>query len=382
MTSACPPPPTPVTPDRAARAARASRIEGLIAGRPQTGPQTVHFDIANACNTRCTTCWHHSPHLTAEHTPTAAWKRRTLPLATFRALMDQLDALGGLEQIVLSGMGDPTLHPDLPAMVELAHARGVGVTIITNLLRADLPRLLASPGELHLLASVCGVTEPVWQAFHAHPRPDGFETLLAQLARCRDHGFRPKHVQVINRQNFHQLVAMVDFAARYPAERVNFKLASLARGTEAVALSDAERRHLQDTLIPEAQDRARALGVETDLAAFATQIHPGSHRTAPIEATGCFMGYLYARVTVDLELLYCCNTQVSVGHLGPDVDLGALWSGPRYQAMRDQLRAGRYFAGCDQCGKYKQNLKWSERLRATLPPAVFADLIGRPEAAP
>ena len=39
------------------------RLRGVLANRPLLGPQTAHFDIANACNTRCTTCWDHSPHL-------------------------------------------------------------------------------------------------------------------------------------------------------------------------------------------------------------------------------------------------------------------------------------------------------------------------------
>ena len=48
-----------------------------------------------------------------------------------------------------------------------------------------------------------------------------------------------------------------------------------------------------------------------------------------------------------------------------------------WQERREAVRAGRYFSGCDQCGKLKQNLKWSERLRRELPPSTFAALLGR-----
>ncbi|MFT7581407.1 MAG: MoaA/NifB/PqqE/SkfB family radical SAM enzyme, partial [Myxococcota bacterium] len=125
---------------------RKQRIAGMLAGKPTLGPGTVHFDIANACNTRCTTCWHHSPFLEAAHRPSALWKKQRLTLAAFERIFDEFVALGGLTNIILSGMGDPTLNPALYAMVERAHAHGVAVTIITNLLRADVPRLLASPG--------------------------------------------------------------------------------------------------------------------------------------------------------------------------------------------------------------------------------------------
>ncbi|MFO0745162.1 MAG: radical SAM protein [Myxococcota bacterium] len=370
----------------ARKAARKARVEGLLAGRPRTGPQTVHFDLANACNTRCTTCWHHSPHLDPARAPTAAWKKQQLGLDAFRASFDDLVALGGLEAVILSGMGDPTLNDALYDMVAHARRADVHVTIITNALRLDVPRLMAAVGAapgaataeaLDILASICGVSEPVWQAFHAHPRADGWATLQARLADFRAAGFRPKHVQVINAQNFHELVAMIDFAAEHRAKSVAFKLASLAHGTEAVALGDADKRRLADELVPAARARAEALGVETDLAAFARQIHEGSDRTAPIEEIGCFMGYLYARVTVLGEVLFCCNTNVPVGDLARGDRLAELWTGPAWQARRDDLRAGRYFTGCDQCGKLKQNLKWSDKLRAGLGESAFLPLIGR-----
>lgn len=368
------------------KATRRARLEGLIEGRPRVGPQTVHFDLANACNTRCTTCWHHSPHLLPEHRPSAAWKKQVLPLAAFQRALDDLIGLGGLEAVILSGMGDPSLNDDLYDMVAYACAAGLHVTIITNALRIDVPRLMRAstptptPGPtpaLDVLFSICGVTAPVWQRFHAHPRPDGFETMLARLAEFRAVGFRPKHVQVINADNFHELVAMVDFAHAHDARLVNFKFASLAHGTEVVALSDEAKRRLAEELVPAAIARAAALGVETDLAAFLRQIHPGSARTAPIEDIGCFMGFLYARVTVLGEVLFCCNTNVAVGDLRSGQRLADLWTSPAWQARRDDLRAGRYFTGCDQCGKLKQNLKWSDKLRTTLGESRFLPLIGR-----
>ncbi len=359
---------------------RHQRIASMVRGRPELGPDTVHFDIANACNTRCTTCWHHSPFLAPEHRPSGAWKRQRLAFSDYARILDEVASLGGLAHVILSGMGDPTLNPELVAMVRHAHGHGLSVTIITNLLRADLDALLASPGELDLLTSICGVTPKSWQDFHAHPRPDGWQVLTKQLEQLRAVGFRPKHVQVINNANAHELVEMVEFAAEYPVKRVNFKLASLARGTEAVALSAHEKQHLRDELVPAAMAAAERLGVDTDLSAFARQIHPDGHATSPIAEVGCFMGYVYCRVTVEQELLYCCNTQVSIGQLGPDVSASELWRGSRYASIRSTLRRGAYFKGCTQCGKFKQNVKWHERLSELLEPGVMRSLYGGPPA--
>ena len=36
-------------------------LAGLADGEVLTGPQTIHLDITNGCNTNCITCWDHSP---------------------------------------------------------------------------------------------------------------------------------------------------------------------------------------------------------------------------------------------------------------------------------------------------------------------------------
>ena len=281
---------------------------------------------------------------------------------SYRRIMDDLIELGGLDQIILSGMGDPSLNRELPEMVEYAHRHGVGVTIITNLLAANLARILNSEGELNLLVSICGVTEEAWNAFHDGALAGGFPKLIQQLTLLKEANFLPKHVQVINAQNYHELPAMVEFAAAWPTKRINFKFASLVNGTEAVALNADQKRELLDVLIPRAQAIATFKGIETDLRAFATQISVDSHQTSPIADVGCHMGTIYCRVTVDQELLYCCNTNISVGWIDEKHSFRDLWEGSQYAGLRKRLGNGDFFDSCHQCGKYKQNFKWAEKL--------------------
>ncbi|MEO1273167.1 MAG: hypothetical protein AAFX99_34200, partial [Myxococcota bacterium] len=160
-------------------------------------------------------------------------------------------------------------------------------------------------------------------------------------------------------------------------KRINFKFASLGNGTEAVALSRDQKEELCGDLIPRAQAFADAWNIPTDLEAFEAQVSMGDLRTAPIEEVGCFMGLLYSRVTVQGQVLFCCNTRVRVGHLDGPGSFAALWRGGRWQALRDSVRQGHYFQGCDQCGKFKQNWKWSSKLKERLAPEAFAALLGQ-----
>lgn len=348
-------------------------LAGIDAGSPVRGPETVHVDITNGCNTNCITCWDHSPLLDAPRT--AAWKRRRIELDAFEALLDDIASLGGLRAIVLSGMGEPFTHPDVYGMIEAVKERGLHLTIITNLVAADPERIVAL-GVDQLLIGIHGASEGAYLAFHPSFRAAEWRALHASLERFRGAGRRYKHVHVVCRPNAGELVDMVRLAARYDALRVNFKLASLRDGTEACRVTEAQRDLLARTLVPEARRVASELGVATNLDLFAAQLEAGGARTAPIEDVGCFMGYAYARVLVDGTVLYCCNVDARVGSLA-EAPFSALWNGPSWNALRDRFRAGEYFASCGQCGKLEQNVKLGRAFAARYGEARLFDVTGR-----
>jgi MoaA/NifB/PqqE/SkfB family radical SAM enzyme len=328
-------------------------LAGLDAGAPKLGPRSIHIDITNGCNANCITCWDHSP-LLDEPRP-AAWKRQLMSAEQVEALLDDVLTLGGLEAVVLSGMGDPFTHRDVYRIIAAVKARGLHLTIITNLIPADPERVLALAVD-QLLIGVHAAGPEAYRAFHPSFQSDEWERLHAALGTFQAAGRRYKHVQVICAVNAHELVDMVRLGARYDAERINFKLASLRAGTEQARISEDQRRRLREELVPAAVDAARSLGVTTNLDVFASQLAAGGAATAAIEDTGCLMGYAYARVQVDGVVLFCCNTEVVVGSLD-EAPFSELWRGPSWEAWRARMRRGEYLASCAQCGKLNQNVK-------------------------
>lgn len=355
------------------------RWRGLLEGRPLTGPETVHIDIANGCNTNCVTCWDHSPFLTNPRD--LAWRRQRRTLAEFQEVADDAADLGA-EALIISGQGEPFTNPDACDMLAHAKKRGLHVTFISNVLLLDPDRVVAL-GLDDLLASVNGADEASWLAFHPNQRPRDWQILLEKLARLRDLGFSPKHVQVVDSENT-DLPRMVELARTYGAKRVNWKLASTAEGTEAVCVTREQRARMLAESLPAARALAEAAGLETNAAAFEEQLRADEDgtRTAPIEENGCFMGYLYARVLVDGTVLYCCNTEVEVGRLGGGVRFRDLWLGPAWQALRDSLRRGEYFRGCERCGKWVENAKVAKRIDRKLGRETRLRLIGRALSSP
>lgn len=342
------------------RALRRVVLDDLARGVPSVGPHNVHIDVINGCNAACVTCWDHSPLL--EVPRPASWKRRRLPLARFHEVCDQLRDLGSVRAVVLSGMGEPLIHPDIYAMIERVKAEGWHLTVLTNLVAADIDRF-ADSGVDTVLVGVQGATPATYAAFHPGWTEQQFFTMCRYLRRLGSAGVRTRHVQVINRDTAEEVVAMVRFGRMFRADRVNFKLASLFAGTEACGVEPDQRDRLLREDVPRARALAEELGVTTNLDLFEQQLRASCgdlRATVPIESIGCSMGHVYTRITVTGDVLYCCNPKVRVGHLD-DGSLADQWFGTAWQAWRDRLRRGEYPADCDKCGKFEQNRKWAAR---------------------
>ncbi len=349
-------------------------LAGVDLGRVLTGPETIHIDVTNGCNTNCITCWDHSPLLAVGRT--SAWKRTRVEAAAVEAILDDVLSLGGLEAVIVSGMGEPFTHPDIDRILEAVKARGLHVTVITNLIPADEERVLAI-GVDQLLIGIHAASEASYRAFHPSFQADEWRQLHRKLARFAAAGRRYKHVQVICRTNAHELADMVRLADRYAAAQLNFKLASLGGGTEACRITEEQREGLASGSIAEAAEVAAALGVETNLDVFAAQVAAGGEATAPVRDVGCFMGYYYARILVDGTVLYCCHTVVRVGSLAGGARFSELWDGERWRALRERLRGGRYFASCAQCGKLNQNVKLARRFGGAFGERRLLEVTGR-----
>ena len=102
----------------------------------------LFIEITNACNFKCTWC------------PDDIMGRRRGFMKkekVYRILDEIADKrawLGPLYPVKLHQMGEPFLHPDLPAIVEHAESRGVGIELNTNcglITRENIDALLACP---------------------------------------------------------------------------------------------------------------------------------------------------------------------------------------------------------------------------------------------
>lgn len=356
------------------------RLLGFFERRPRLGPETVHIDITNACNLDCVTCWNYAPGLS---TPKPAdWKQQRMDAASFHRVLDEVAATGA-ERIILSGGGEPFMHPQIYDFIAAVKARRLILTVISNGTLCDFSRLAELQVD-QMLINTSSASAAGYIAYHPNQTVETFEHLIDGVNSVRGR-IGVNLVQVINALNAHELVAMVELSAQVGA-RASFKLGDTPPGTEACALSDAQKRTLLDRQIPQAREMADRLEVRHNLDAFAGQI--GLSITAKVISAGapalradrcaissssplrpdalpttckkndvapppCFAGYLYSRVFVDGRVFFCCE-HISVGHIN-EANFGEIWTSAPYDAVRQRLHEGRGYPGCARCGKHDMN---------------------------
>ncbi|MGH7789239.1 MAG: radical SAM/SPASM domain-containing protein, partial [Candidatus Binatia bacterium] len=121
-------------------------------------PTRLVIEPTNACNLRCPHC----------HTGAGRFGRppAMLPPAPYLKLLDELGDY--LLLIEVFNWGEPMLHPQLPALIAAASARGIATRVNTNLsipfTAADAERLVAS-GLTDLFVSIDGATQAVYQRY-------------------------------------------------------------------------------------------------------------------------------------------------------------------------------------------------------------------------
>src|SRR5215469_13220349 len=150
-------------------------------------PREVYIEPTNRCNELCQTC----PRTFFTREPEA-----DLDLERFLGILDQFP---GVERVVLHGVGEPLLAPDLPAMVAEANRRGARVLFNTNALALHrrLAERLVAAGLDELRISMDAADRRTYLAIRgvdgyekAMRRTADFCRLLRELADCRTAGAR------------------------------------------------------------------------------------------------------------------------------------------------------------------------------------------------
>ncbi|MGH7318640.1 MAG: radical SAM/SPASM domain-containing protein [Candidatus Rokuibacteriota bacterium] len=318
-------------------------------------PRTLYLETTNRCDSKCQTCI---------RTFQTLEPPKDLTLQELRGIVDQFPVL---ERVVLHGIGEPLLNPELFSII--TYLKGKGATVLFNsdaiTLTAPRARRLIETGLDEYRVSMDAATAETYLRIRGVSRFDRVVANVRSLvALQRELGARTPRVSLwftAMKANLEELPALVRLAAdlgvgEVYVQRLVFNGLGLA--VEAQSLHRVLREREQ-SLLAEAEALARAEGIAFRASGMAT---PLASLTGADEArrpwAGCQRPWTLSYVTANGHVLPCCISPWTAKDyagliLGNALEQGfaEIWNGERYRRFRMDFETDVAPDPCRGCGR-------------------------------
>ena len=302
-------------------------------------PVVAQVEPTVRCDLACTFC--HSQELRR------ARKSPDMTIEQFRHVIDELHFLLGLGIV---GMGEPTLHPDFPRMVEYANSKGICTQTVTNCNRhtLEISRLLVSTGLRQIRVSIDGATP---EAYEKSRKGAQFERTIENLRRLVEYRGSRRYPRII--------VQMLAFDYNY------HNIPDLARlclsiGVDELMIQGRPTDWGKNGYVDQTVSRAATTAGNDYEKALneAKQIVTGSrlifedHRSHYSTDHPCRKPWSDLYVATTGDVVPCCTIAdpgvMRMGNLF-EQSFTDIWNGPKYVAFRKSIKDGRIPRCCFQC---------------------------------
>lgn len=307
------------------------RLAGIRDRKVYLGPEVFSLEVTDACNLSCRYCWIHAP-----GNPHCGGRARFFPWEKFlRVVGDCVDLK--VDHMLLSGSGEPTLHPLFRKMMRHLEPQPIFVKLLTNgTFPAEYCTDVIKADHVMINLSACDR-----QQYRYLQGKDLFNRVVKNIERLvalRD-ASKPKFLieiaHIVNAVNVHQQQKMRDLSSRLGVSSVFFKKMNVNAYNREVALPQG--------VLSDAQGEKR--------------------RTPP----ACLNGWFYMAVKLDGSVSTCCRIpKMPVGDFDK-MTVKSLWSSKRMMNVRLLGKYGQIqnmFQACQTCPFYEDNLRCLKALAA------------------
>jgi radical SAM protein with 4Fe4S-binding SPASM domain len=319
----------------------------VVGGLPRHG----QIEIITACNLRCAACPRTVALGRGESGSKATWTRM-MSLAHFKAVIDQLP---GLLTVSLHGIGEPLLHPHLIEMVAYAADRKIAPRFISNgtLLSPALGERLILAGLRRLIVSMDGATATTFETWRSGACWSEVTGNVGRfVARARDLTRHPPPVHismVVHSGNCGEVTAMVDLVRSLGASGLILSpVVPADKAGEGLRLGGEDWARVVGLARGHARRRNVALNIRLGGRRRPDSgVAPSVHR--------CLHPWLSAVVTIDGDVMPCCNIRAPSGRLGNIflTEFSTLWNDLPYANFRKALKCeGRVPEVCRWCPEH------------------------------
>ena len=319
--------------------------------------------ITYKCNLRCTFCY-----AGCNCTTQPVEDGRVMNFREICTVLDRLWHQGKVPSVSFTG-GEPTLHKQLPELIEHAKGLGMRVNLITNGTRVDaaMAKRLAGAGLDSAQVSLEGVTPEMHDLV---TRGQGsFRKTVAAVEHLKRAGIRVHTNSTITRTNLHEMPKMPAFVQEVLGNE-RFSMNLLVPTGSAVVHPDVVVRYREiGPWLKRIKAEADAREVEflwyspTPMCLFNPIVEGlGNH--------GCSACDGLISVAPNGSVIPCASYDDEVGNL-LEKDLEQIWKGDRARGYRDKVLAHPQCRNCEQfdicngaCPLYWREIGFDELVEA------------------
>ena len=322
-------------------------LRGLIDGeRAFAGPFYVELSTTTLCNQGCLGCQYHSS--ATRGSLHSADGTEHMSLDQIKTLCDGLRRLGTREMI-LTGEGEPFLHPRLFEIISLCKEAGLYVHLFTNgtLLDESNVAALVDSGVDILRVSLWAASAEEYAKCYPGVDPDNFQRtlngvrLVSSLKAKRGTAL-PTLILTgpLNRHNWKGIGDKIRLAHEIGTDGVTFTPYRHWRGEfSSATLSGGEIDEVCHDL---AQSRGlvESLGLSHNLDEALLRFRLGEAFWSDLP---CYIGWFHSQITVDGTVVPCGACPIPLGNLNEST-FEDIWNGPQYRAFRARSMGTRGWA--------------------------------------
>ncbi|MFN2460821.1 MAG: radical SAM protein [Candidatus Velthaea sp.] len=326
-------------------------------------PRYAQIEPVGQCNLRCTMCSIQYRRDGPPYGPLAF-----MPYDAFTALLSELPTL---EELHLQGLGEPLMHPRFFDMIAFAVARGVRVSVNSNLilLNADRAERCVTSGLATLHISIDGATAETYERIRVRSK---FARLMRniELLSAAKERFGARHpalsfTVVVMRQNLEELADLVRLAGECGIAEVNVQHLCHDFGESTLpARYDAMRTFVREqaltgdepSRIENAFTAARAEASARGIRLRLPELQPRPFPAAASGRSRCDFPWRGTYVSFDGAAMPCCMVATpDRAHVGNVAEQGfaAMWNGPVLQDFRARLDSAEPPEICRSCAVYQ-----------------------------
>jgi len=335
--------------------------------RAYVGPTYVTLDMTTRCNNVCLGCLYHcsQPRKTSPDKRTV----RDLPLEVVQSLAPEMARMGTREA-VLSGEGEPLLHPQFCQIVRSLKQAGLVVRSFSNgaIIDEAMAERVVESGLDELKVTFWAVSRAEHLKWHPGVNPDFLERRkrgiqFIQRARREAAQSSPRvRLQIpLNRSNFTNILGRVRLIVESGCESVAFGAFRDYGGPfESECLSRADCENLRSDMQRAGEELERA-GIAHNIGTYLERAQLGGDawRSFP-----CYAGWFEAYIKNDGSVLACCRCRMVMGDLTQQC-FPEIWNAPAYRDFRRRASDIRQLArmgqgqecNCANCAQWYDNRK-------------------------